>query len=308
MNSGQLNIFKFGGASVQNAASMRNVGNIIKSHTQNHLLVVISAIGKTTNAFEKVLEAYKTGKDFLEILDKIKNDHLLIMRDLFPQNHPLFEEVAKNFIALEKNVARPGDFDFVYDQVVSWGEILSSLILAAHLKEEGVNVEWIDARKFIRTDASWREGKIEWDETEKNCQPLLPVLDEKIIVTQGFLGGDEKGNTLTLGRDGSDFSAAIFASCLNASSVTIWKDVPGVMNADPKRLPAAIVFEELPFKEAAEMTYYGASVIHPKTIKPLATKNIPLFVKNFGDPVLPGTKIHECTVFQLPPLIKKISV
>jgi aspartate kinase len=303
MNSGLLNIFKFGGASVQKAASVRNVGNIIKAHAQSHLLIVISAIGKTTNAFEKMLEAHKSGKDFLKLLEDIKRDHLFIIRDLFPENHFIFEEVDQDFISIEKTLSIKGEFDFVYDQVVSWGEILSSRILAEYLKGEGINVEWIDSRKFIRTDSSWREGKIKWDETEKNCQSLFPLLKEKIIVTQGFLGGDEMGNTLTLGRDGSDFSAAIFASCLNASSVTIWKDVPGVMNADPKRLPAAIVFEELPFKEAAEMTYYGASVIHPKTIKPLATKSIPLFVKNFDDPVLAGTKIHECTVFQLPPLI-----
>jgi aspartate kinase len=166
-----------------------------------------------------------------------------------------------------------------------------------------VDTEWIDARKIISTDSNWREGKIQWEETERNCEQLLSILKQKVIVTQGFLGSDADGNTVTLGRDGSDFSAAIFASCLNAESVTIWKDVPGVMNSDPKRLPAAIVFEELPFKEAAEMTYYGASVIHPKTIKPLATKRIPLLVKNFDDPNLAGTKIHECNVHQLPPLI-----
>jgi aspartate kinase len=303
MSSRQLNVFKFGGASVQKAASVRNVASIIKAHTQGSLLIVISAIGKTTNALEKVLETHKAGKDFHPILNKIKDDHLLIMKDLFPENHSLFNQIDRDFVAIEESLKQKGDFDFVYDQVVSWGEILSSRILAAYLKEERIDVEWIDSRKYIQTDSTWREGKVQWDETEKNCEALIPVLNEKIIVTQGFLGGDEKGNTLTLGRDGSDFSAAIFASCLGAFSVTIWKDVPGVMNADPKRLPAAVTFEELPFTEAAEMTYYGASVIHPKTIRPLATKNIPLYVKNFDNPVLAGTKIHECKVFQLPPLI-----
>jgi aspartate kinase len=303
MSSRQLNVFKFGGASVQKASSVRNVARIIKSHTQNPLLIVISAIGKTTNALEKVLEAHAHGIDFQPLLNKIRDDHFTIMRDLFPEKHFLFNEIHEDFRNIEKSLNKKGEFDFVYDQVVSWGEILSSKILATFLQEEEIPVQWIDSRKYIRTDSAWREGKVDWNETEKKCQTLLPLLLEKIIVTQGFLGSNENGNTLTLGRDGSDFSAAIFASCLDASSVTIWKDVPGVMNADPKRLPAAVVFEELPFREAAEMTYYGASVIHPKTIRPLATKNIPLYVKNFDDPVLAGTKIHECTVFQLPPLI-----
>ena len=195
-----------------------------------------------------------------------------------------------------------GDYDMMYDQVVSVGEIVSTLILAAYLKKD-FPVEWIDARKYIRTDSTFREGKVQWIETEKKISELKNVLTSNIIVTQGFIGGDATGKTTTLGRDGSDYSAAVFASSLDADSVTIWKDVPGVMNADPKRLEGAIAFEELPFKEAAEMTYYGASVIHPKTIKPLANKSIPLYVKNFDDPSLHGTKIHECIVRNLPPLI-----
>jgi len=190
----------------------------------------------------------------------------------------------------------------IYDQVVSMGEVISTLILAAYLKQS-YNTEWADARKFIRTDSTFREGKVQWKETEKNIAALKTIAKKSIIVTQGFVGSDGQGKTTTLGRDGSDYSAAVFASALHAESVTIWKDVPGVMNADPKKINGAISFEELPFKEAAEMTYYGASVIHPKTIKPLANKNIPLYVKNFDDPALHGTKIHECIVRNLPPLI-----
>jgi aspartate kinase len=192
----------------------------------------------------------------------------------------------------------------VYDQVVSFGELISTVIVYHHLLDQGLPCQWIDARDYIFTDNTFREGKVHW---KKTCAAIAGVKEtlreNNFIITQGFIGRAENGQTITLGRDGSDFSAAIFASCLRAESVTIWKDVPGVMNADPKRLPAATVFAELPYREAAEMTYYGASVIHPKTIKPLAVHAIPLFVKNFDNPSLPGTKIHECHVDQLPPLI-----
>ncbi len=298
-----MKVFKFGGASVQNAASIRHVSKIVQANQNSPLLIVVSAMGKTTNALERVLADFNTGKDFQIELNDVKKYHREIMDDLFENGDPVIQTIESNFDLIIKIISQPGDTDKVYDQVVSIGEIVSTQILAQLLQKEGINTEWIDARKIIRTDSNWREGKVQWDETEKNCQTLLPVLNQKVIVTQGFLGSDADGNTVTLGRDGSDFSAAIFASCMNAESVTIWKDVPGVMNADPKRFPAAIVFEELPFKEAAEMTYYGASVIHPKTIKPLATKQIPLFVKNFDNPQLAGTKIHECSVHQLPPLI-----
>ena len=186
---------------------------------------------------------------------------------------------------------------------MSLGEVISTLIISHYLANEGVPVHWIDARKMIRTDSNFREGKVDWDFSKVTIQELTDKLTNGVLVTQGFIGSTENGLTTTLGREGSDYSAAIFASCLKAESVTIWKDVPGVMNADPKRLPAAIVFEELPFKEAAEMTYYGASVIHPKTIKPLANNGIPLFVKNFDNPLLPGTVIKETKLDHIPPLI-----
>src|SRR5690606_4967220 len=178
-----------------------------------------------------------------------------------------------------------------------------SLIVFHYLSRIGIDVQWLDARKLISTDNTFREGKIHWDETARRIQEVIGNSNAEVFITQGFIGGTEDGLTTTLGREGSDFTAAIFASALHATSVTIWKDVPGVMSADPKRLPDAIVFSELPFREAAEMTYYGASVIHPKTIKPLANKGIPLLVRNFDDPELPGTNIHECIVRDLPPLI-----
>ena len=303
MSKSTIRVFKFGGASVQNAASIRNVTELIRSQRTTPLLVVVSAMGKMTNALERLVNDYRSGSDYRKELAFIKKYHDDVLSELFEKGDDLFDKIEFTFTELEKQLFQPGEYDEVYDQVVSFGEILSTQILAAFLTKNSIPTVWVDARKVVSTDSSWREGKIRWEETEKNCQPLLFALNDHVMITQGFLGSDSNHKTVTLGRDGSDFSAAIFASCLHAQSVTIWKDVPGVMNADPKRLSGAVVFDELPFKEAAEMTYYGASVIHPKTIKPLANKNIPLLVKNFDDPSLPGTKIHECSVFQLPPLI-----
>lgn len=303
MSKSNIRVFKFGGASVQNAASVRNVTRLIGTHRTTPLLVVVSAMGKITNALERLVNDYRTGNDYRKEFSFIKKYHHDILSELFDSGDAIFEKIESHFEEIEVQLAQPGEYDEVYDQVVSFGEVLSTQILTAFLEKENISAAWVDARKMVRTDSSWREGKIQWEETEMNCQSLLSLLRSQVIITQGFLGSDHHHKTVTLGRDGSDFSAAIFASCLHAQSVTIWKDVPGVMNADPKRLSGAVVFEELPFKEAAEMTYYGASVIHPKTIKPLANKSIPLLVKNFDDPSLPGTKIHECSVFQLPPLI-----
>jgi len=207
------------------------------------------------------------------------------------------------FNQLSTSTTRTGDYDFVYDQMIGFGEIISSTIAHLFFLQEGLSSEWIDARKYVVTDSSFREGKVQWTDTEKKIKALEPVLKNKIVVTQGFIGSNSKGETISLGREGSDFTAAIFGSSLMAESVTIWKDVPGVMSADPRRLPHAVVFEELPYQETAEMTYYGASVIHPKTVKPLANRNIPLLVKSFIDPSLEGTTIHECRVDRLPPLV-----
>lgn len=298
-----MKVFKFGGASVKSVAGVRNIASIIRSFSGEKLLVVISAMGKTTDALERLVALARAKKDYTHELQPLRQYHDAMATELITNAASAQAHLAELFTELQTALKRTGDDDMVYDQVVSFGEVLSTSIISHFLQEQGFNTQWIDARNYIATDSTFREGKIDWKKTELQVQPLKPILDKHIIITQGFIGRTPDGLITTLGREGSDFSAAIFAACLRAQSVTIWKDVPGVMNADPKRLPGAIVFEELPFREAAEMTYYGANVIHPKTIKPLANKNIPLFVKNFTDPTLPGTKIHECTIDHLPPLI-----
>jgi aspartate kinase len=295
-------VFKFGGASLRTAEAIRNASKIVRLHKDEKLLIVASAMGKTTNALEKLLDLATAGKSFEKEWRQLKDDHTSIAKELFPASHEVFKSIDEQFDKITVGLHMKGDYDMIYDQVVSLGEVISTVILASYLALE-FPVEWIDARKYIRTDSTFREGRVQWSETEKNIAALKSVIENKIVVTQGFIGGDANGETTTLGRDGSDYSAAVFASALGAESVTIWKDVPGVMNADPKRIEGAIAFEELPFREAAEMTYYGASIIHPKTIKPLANRSIPLYVKSFDNPVLHGTKIHECIVMNLPPLI-----
>ncbi len=297
-----MRVFKFGGASLKDAAGIRNVASIAQSHASQPLLVVVSAIGKTTDQLEQVVNHARSGKDFQQILNTIRTSHFQIIANLFADPHPLQQEVQKLLDQIIKEASGPGEYDFVYDQIVCFGEILSSIIVHHYLKSLGSAIQWIDARKFIATDNTFREGKVDWATSEKNIQELANRLRQSAIITQGFIGSTKEGFTTTLGREGSDFSAAIFGSCLNAESVTIWKDVPGVMSADPKRLPDAIVFDELPYQEAAEMTYYGASVIHPKTIKPLANKMIPLLVKSFADTESSGTMIHHCHVDAIPPL------
>lgn len=298
----EIKVFKFGGASLRTADAIKNASGIVGLFSKEKLLIVASAMGKTTNALEKLLELGRAGKPFEAEWQQLRDYHVGIMKDLFAPADPVFNTIDGQFEEIRKKATTKGDYDMAYDQVVSIGEVISTIILSAFLGKS-FPVEWIDARKYISTDSNFREGKVQWAETEKRIATLKATLENKIIVTQGFIGGDPSGQTTTLGRDGSDYSAAVFASGLNAASVTIWKDVPGVMNADPKRLDGAVVFEELPFKEAAEMTYYGASVIHPKTIKPLANRNIPLYVKSFDDPSLAGTRINECIVYNLPPLI-----
>jgi len=298
-----MKVFKFGGASIKSADAIKNVAFILKRYSQDELLVVVSAMGKTTNALERIVALGQGNNDFKNELEDIKSYHLQALKNLNLTDtsaQKLIEEVVQK---IASEAIKAGDYDQIYDQVVSQGEVLSSLILSNYLHSAGLTIAWVDARKFIITNETYREGKINWNKTKAATQPLKKILEKKIIVTQGFIGATSTGFTTTLGREGSDYSAAIFASCLGAQSVTIWKDVPGVMSADPKRLPNAVVFDELPYQEAAEMTYYGASVIHPKTIKPLANSKIPLLVKNFDDPSLPGTRIHDCKIDRLPPLI-----
>jgi aspartate kinase len=293
-------VFKFGGASLKNSAAIKNVASIISSYPERKL-VVVSAIGKTTDALEKIASLAHANKGFENELSQLKALHYAVIQELFEPNDLIFDEVDTLFSAVENAAKSSGDFDEVYDQVVSLGEVLSSLILYHFLLKKTDEIKWQDARKIIATDSVYREAKVDWNITKRNIDTVLG--DGNTIITQGFIGSNTVGKTTTLGREGSDFSAAIFASCLKAKSVTIWKDVPGVMSADPKKISSATIFEQLPYKEAAEMTYYGASIIHPKTIKPLANQLIPLYVKSFTNPELPGTLIHDCQVAQLPTLV-----
>lgn len=300
-----MKVFKFGGASIKDSNGVRNVAIILQSYQQENLIVVISAMGKSTNALERVLNLYHAHQDYTSEFTVLKEYHNAILIELFVKDHPIWNTIDRIWHEAEEQLhLKHKDPDLLYDQVVSLGEIVSTHIISHYLADQNLPVKWVDARKYIVTDKNFREGIVDWKKTCENVQQLKTGKSKKnILITQGFIGRTPDGFTTTLGRDGSDFSAAIFASCLEAESVTIWKDVPGIMNADPKRMEAVTVFNELPFGEAAEMTYYGASVIHPKTIKPLAIKRIPLYVKNFDDPSLPGTKIHECHVDQLPPLV-----
>lgn len=298
-----MKVFKFGGASVKNAAAIQNVTAIVKQFEASQLLIVVSAIGKTTNALERVVLLARNQQNFETVIEEMQHQHQQIIQELGINDPDFNNTINAKFVELKLLATQPGEYDQVYDQVVSQGEVLSSLILNQYLVQQGLRSAWIDARHYIETDNTWREGKVDWEQSRKKIQSLKKNLQSQLLVTQGFIGGTLDNKTTTLGREGSDYSAAIFAACLSAESVTIWKDVPGVMSADPKRLPNAVVFDELPYQEAAEMTYYGASVIHPKTIKPLANAGIPLLVKNFDNPALPGTRIHECKIDKLPPLV-----
>jgi aspartate kinase len=298
-----MKVFKFGGASVKDASAVRNMTSIVGANLTEPLMVVVSAMGKTTNALENIIRSYTSGGDYQREIAELKQFHLRIAEELFEEISPVADTLDQLMDEVYMHLEKADDDDKQYDQIVSLGEIISSVLVHRYFLQQQVPCHWVDARNLIRTDSTFREGKVNWTETEANWQALVVQSSHTLMLTQGFIGSDEHGNTTTLGREGSDYTAAIIASCLNADSVTIWKDVPGVMNADPKRIPGAQVFDELPYKEAAEMTYYGASVIHPKTIKPLALKGIPLYVKSFVNPSLPGTKIHECKIDNLPPLI-----
>ena len=290
-----IKVFKFGGASVKDAEGVRNLANIVKREGQGNLMMIVSAMGKTTNLLEKLTHSYVNRQDDTEgLLAEVKQYHEKIMLELFgSSSHLVFDEIANTFIEIEwmmEDEPHP-DYDFNYDQIVSIGEILSSRIVSSYLNEIGLITKWIDARGYIHTDNTYREGEIIIDKTCTSIQELNNILEKQFVITQGFIGGTSENFTTTLGREGSDYSAAIFASCLKAESVTIWKDVPGVMNCDPKLFGNSFKYDNLSYAEALEMAYYGATVIHPKTIKPLRNADIPLFVKPFLFPEDPGTRI-----------------
>jgi aspartate kinase len=292
-------VFKFGGASVRDAAAIQNVASILSLYPGKKLTVVVSAMGKSTNKLEEIVEALETKnhKLFSGLVDELEEFHMDIMATLFPERHfkiyqtieELFEKLRSRYEAVFSE-----NKSFEYDQVVSLGEVLSSQIVSAYLIDQDFSVQWMDARKLIRTDHSYQEGKVDWDKTEQLVrEKMLPSFtDADILLTQGFIGHTAEGFTTTLGREGSDYTAGILAYCGEAESVTIWKDVPGMLNADPKYFENTKKLEAISFKEAIELSYYGASVIHPKTIQPLQNRNIPLYVKSFLDPKSDGTVIQ----------------
>ncbi len=300
-----MKVFKFGGASISTAARIKNVGVIISSF-DGPLLVVVSALGKTTNALEEVVTTFFNGqsKEALQLFSAIKETHMELAAGLCGAPvqglDDLFTEVE--WLLHDKPVR---GFDYYYDQVVCVGELLSSCILSRYLNGAGIENEWMDVRDIIRTDNNFRDAKIDWAFTADRVSSNLPPIfsKKKIIITQGFIGATDENESTTLGREGSDYTAAVFSNMLNAQSQTIWKDVQGVMNADPKLYAAAQWISELDYREVVEMAYYGAQVIHPKTIKPLQNKNIPLLVKSFIDPGAEGTIIHDTYNGDLPPII-----
>ncbi|MDW8296016.1 MAG: aspartate kinase [Raineya sp.] len=306
-----MQVFKFGGASVKDAEAVRNVAYIIQNFgTPTHLVVVVSAMGKTTNALEKLLHTYFSQADWQNELQNIQQYHWEIAQKLFPNNHIIFTALEYLFLQLKEALlhkTNPEKYDESYDQVICFGEIIATHIVSQYLQEQAIANEWIDIRNYIKTDTTWREGKVDFAWTEQLIRrEILPILQEKIVVTQGFLGGTLGNKTTTLGREGSDYTASIIAYSLNAEKVTIWKDVPGILNADPKKVPQTQLYETLSYTEASEMTFYGANVIHPKTIKPLANKNIPLFVRSFLEPTQAGTCINGIASQQnLPTIIFK---
>lgn len=290
-----MRVFKFGGASVKDASGVINILSVLKHTGFSETLIVVSAIGKTTNALEEVVKNYFDGTGrYLEDLEKIKQNHYQIIAELFEQDsaqtkeniNQLFEETI---VFLNNNNSK--DYSLIYDQVVSLGELVSTTIISNYMTFQGIENRWLDARKSIKTDNYYRDANLDWEATQKLI--LKAAYGNSTLISQGFIGSDSEGLTTTLGREGSDYSAAIFAYALDVESVTIWKDVPGVLNADPRVFKDTQLLRQISYREAIELAYYGASVIHPKTLQPLQRKEIPLFVKSFGNPVADGTSVSK---------------
>jgi len=296
-----MRVFKFGGASVKNAAAVRNVAEILKQFPEENLVIVLSAMGKTTNGLEKVVKSYffEDGKTDLH-LNEIKIYHYTLSEELFPnKDHPVYTALNDLFTTLDLYLTKSHskDFDLEYDQIVSYGELLSTCIMHHYLAVAGISNKLFDVRQLIKTDNNFREGKVDWDTTPRNIIENIGSLFNQPIhqlaLTQGFLGSTIEGLTTTLGREGSDYTAAILAYSLDAQEMVIWKDVPGLLNADPKYFDNPIKIDAISFREAIELSYYGATIIHPKTIKPLQNKHIALRIKSFIDPAADGTIIYE---------------
>lgn len=304
-----MKVYKFGGASVKDAEGIRNLARIV-SHEKGNLVIVISAFGKTTNALEKVVKAFVAGdREKMVMLDEIFKYHKSIIENLFTGETGTLTKIELIFSGLIEFLSdeKRAGYDFEYDQIVSFGEIWSTIIVAEYLKTFLPGVEWIDIRENLITDDRYRDANILWNESNRRVQDSFDFQKKRIYVTQGFIGGTASGSTTTLGREGSDYTAAIIANILDAECVMVWKDVPGILNADPKWLVDTEKIDEMSYREAVEMTFSGAKVIHPKTIKPLHNKNIPLYVKSFINPFEPGTVIKADAAIrkEVPVFIKK---
>lgn len=302
-----MKVFKFGGASVRDAAAVRNVGEILGRFKGEQIAIVVSAMGKTTNALERVVSHfYQQDGQAFAALKEVKDLHYQILGELFEAGHPVFDAINDTFVEIEWIIEEEPQesYDYLYDQIVSVGEFLSTKVLAAYLNHIGLPTTWLDARDVILTDNTYREAQVQWETTVRQAQQHIPsMLAQGFVLTQGFVGGTSENFTTTLGREGSDYTAAILSYCLDAQSMTVWKDVPGILTADPRLFKNVTQLDRLSYREAIEMTYYGAKVIHPKTIKPLQNKNIPLLVKSFIDPDGKGTMISDMIEQRYPPMV-----
>ena len=312
-----MKVFKFGGASIKDISSIKNILKIISTYNEDKLVIVVSAMGKTTNALELVVHNYFNNKENLQAsISEVYNFHSEIINNLFEKSHPIFSDISKSFEKLNSFIKanKSPSYSFVYDQIVSLGELLSSRIIHHFLLNNNINCSFIDARNCIKTNSKYRGAKVEWDITNKKIKDYIS--DSKISVTQGFIGSDKNNFTVTLGREGSDYSAAIFAYVLNAESLSIWKDVPGLLNADPKFFKNTKLLNQISYSETIELAFYGASIIHPKTLQPLQKKEIPLLVKSFKNPQSKGTIISKgidieplvpCYIFKQNLILLKLS-
>lgn len=287
-----MKVFKFGGASVKDADGIRNVANLLQTVGYQNTCMIVSAMGKTTNALEEVIKRYFDNDDYAKTIDEIEKKHIDIVEELFDDATDVSNEISQFFNDLTSFLRRnkSPNKSYVYDQVVCCGELISTKIISMYLNSIGLNNEWLDVRDYIKTDNTYREGKVNWELTEEKISKLPST---GFYITQGFLGSDPNYFTTTLGREGSDYTGAIFAYCTNAESMTIWKDVPGVLNADPRYFEETELLNQISYEEAIELAYYGASVIHPKTLQPLQQKEIPFFVKSFINPLEPGTAVRK---------------
>ena len=294
-----MKVFKFGGASVNSKEAVQNMANIVGAHKGEPLVVVVSAMGKTTNMLEQLVPEVRPKEEHPLHLEQVRNYHLRIIQGLFPDSsHPVYQDFEKLFTQLEKQTAQsPTQYNYDYDQTVCYGELISTTIVSHYLNSIGLKNKWVDIRQVVRTNNHYREGIVDFSATQE-ASKVFQETDCMMYVTQGFIAGTSDGHTTTLGHEGSDYSAAILSYCLDAESMTIWKDVPGFLNADPKYFPNTVKIEQIPYNEAIELAYYGASVIHPKTVKPIQNKNIRLHIKSFVTPEATGSVIGPFETIQ----------